>query len=168
MSIGDEVVPLVELAGAGQDTSAVFAELEVEPVSDSRWHSVQSVLERIRSAAGGTASVVAATQQLSEQLRTLFSMSAELASADAETLWTDAQQLQQLRQSVETDIELCLAAVQQLHQLSLERRQAALSDSDLSSVHRAVDTLKAEIEAGQQDSDARRKLMQRLAQRQRS
>ena len=52
LSIGEEVVPLVELVGAGQDTSAVFAELEVEPVSDSRWHSVQSVLQRIRSRRG--------------------------------------------------------------------------------------------------------------------
>ena len=96
-------------------------------------------------------------------LHSRFSLLEELKSEDAAVVWSNVEERDAMLSLLEKEIEQTLMIVQQLHQLSIEKRKERISEDELQDVFQLIQRLDAEQEVEERSNISKKKLMQRLA-----
>ena len=157
--INDRLIPLKLHSDA--PTSPVQAQ------QVGRWNGAQALLGQIQETFAGDPAILSAAEQLGAELKSLFSLLAELDSPDVGAVWTKEEQ-EHCRAALEKDIEAALDSVQELHQLSLQQRQSQATGAELCNVEQTIAEVSARLEVQELDGELKRRLKQRVAEQRRT
>lgn len=168
LSIGGKRVALIEVSDKREYMIEAVQNSLVQSthaIRDNRWEGIQKTLSTIRQHIQEEERKTITV--LHNLLQSRFSLLEELKSEDSDAVWTDNEERTSMVSMLEEEIEMTLTVVQQLHQLSIQKRKETILEEDLQEVFQLIQRLDAEQEVEEPSNTSKKKLMQRLTEKRR-
>lgn len=166
--IGGKQIPLIEVEDKTPEAvKKVESSLRKQNVviSDERWPHICKLLPIVRDVLGEKEHDT--IDKLQTHLATRFQLLTELQSDETVAIWSDESERSNLIDALEEELSMGCAAVEKLHEKSVQQRKNDLPENDLEEVWNLVARMEAEQEVDAPEGEKKRKLLQKIAQKRR-